>query len=208
MNSDVLTRFAAAGAATVYEAYGRKGDMNPAIRRISSSRQIAGPAFCVQCAVGDNLALHRAVAEANAGDILVVSGGGGEYGYLGDILAEAAMARGVAGIVMDGSVRDAAELARMDFPVWARGLAIRGATKNQPGRLAQPIDCGGIRVTNGDLVVADDDGVAIVAQKAVSEVMSNMNARLEQESAIRQALRQGDLTLDLLNLRRYISPPG
>ena len=189
MNTDTLNRFAAAGAATVYEAYGRKGDVNPAIRRISSSRQIAGPAYCVGCAIGDNLALHRAVAEASAGDILV----------------EAAMARGIAGIVVDGSVRDAAELIRMDFPVWARGLAIRGATKNQPGSIGEPIDCGGIRVANGDIVVADDDGVAIVERADVSQVATGMNARLEQEVAMRDALRQGALTLDLLSLRSYIS---
>ncbi len=205
MNTDTLNRFAAAGAATVYEAYGRKGDVNPAIRRISSSRQIAGPAYCVGCAIGDNLALHRAVAEASAGDILVVAGHGAEYGYLGDILAEAAMARGIAGIVVDGSVRDAAELIRMDFPVWARGLAIRGATKNQPGSIGEPIDCGGIRVANGDIVVADDDGVAIVERADVSQVATGMNARLEQEVAMRDALRQGALTLDLLSLRSYIS---
>src|SRR5690349_18198617 len=96
---------------------------------------IAGPAFCAVCERGDNLALHRAVAEASAGDIIVVAGHGEPCGYLGDILAEAARCRGIAGIIVDGSVRDAAELRKLRFPVWARGLAIRGATKTEPGHI-------------------------------------------------------------------------
>ena len=201
----IHANFAAAGAATVYEAYGRKGDLDPSIRRISSGRQIAGPAFCASCTMGDNLALHRAVAAASRGDVLVVAGHGAEYGYLGDILAEAAIARGIAGIIVDGFVRDAAELRKLDFPVWARGLAIRGATKTQPGHIGHPIDCGGIRVENGDLIVADDDGVTVVPQADVAKTAGNVEERLKQESAMRDELRRGALTLDLLGLRKYLA---
>lgn len=197
--------FARAGVATVYEAYGRRGDLDPVIRRISSRRAIAGPAFCVACERGDNLALHRAVAEARPGDILVVAGHQGSYGYLGDILAEAALVRGIAGIVVDGCVRDAGELRRLDFPVWARGLAVRGATKTAPGRIGVAIDCGGIGIAPGDLIVADDDGVAAVAGQDVETVAAAVQARLEMESRMRDKLRQGALTLDLLDLRKYCS---
>lgn len=204
-DATLYDEFARAGAATVYEAYGRRGDLDPAIRRISSQRSIAGPAFCVACERGDNLALHRAVAEASAGDILVVAGHQGAYGYLGDILAEAALTRGIAGVVVDGSVRDAGELRSLDFPVWARGLAIRGATKTAPGEIGIAIDCGGVRIAPGDLLIADDDGVAAVAGRDVETVATAMRKRLDMESGMRAELRRGALTLDLLDLRKYCS---
>lgn len=200
-NEDIVRRLATAGAATVYEAYGRKGNLDPTVSRISSSRQIAGPAFCVVCTRGDNLALHRAVAEAQEGDILVVAGHGDCCGYLGDILAEAAVVRGIAGIVVDGFVRDRAELQKLDFPVWARGLSIKGATKTSPGQIGIAMDCAGVRIEQGDLIVADDDGVTCVAKSDVATVVGSVQQRLEQEMDIRSKLRQGALTLDLLDLR-------
>lgn len=197
--------FAQAGAASVHEAYGRRGDLDPAIRSMIAGLTIAGPAFCAMCDRGDNLALHRAVAEASAGDVIVVSGHGEPCGYLGDILAEAAICRGIAGIVVDGSVRDVAELRKMRFPVWARGLAIRGATKTHPGRIGAMIQCGGIEIAAGDLIVADDDGVCAVPRANVSQLLEATKKRLAQEIVIRDHLRRGALTLDLLDLRKYLS---
>lgn len=203
-----LRFFARAGAATVYEAYGRIGDLDPGIRTMVPGLAIAGPAFCVSCERGDNLALHRAVAEAAAGDVIVLSGHGEACGYLGDILAEAAACRGIAGVVVDGFVRDAAELTKMRFPVWARGLAIRGATKIHAGSIGAPVQCGGVRIAPGDLVVADDDGVCAVASVDLSRVFESTGERLAQEIAMRDRLRQGALTLDLLDLRKYLSAAG
>lgn len=196
--------FARAGAATVHEAYGRKGNLDPHIRAIVPGFAIAGPAFCALCEDGDNLALHRAVAEALPGDIIVVAGHGVPCGYLGDILAEAARCRGIAGIVVDGSVRDAAELRKMGYPVWARGLAIRGADKMKPGRIGAAIRCGGVDVSPGDLMVADDDGVCAVARADIGKVGEMTKDRLARENDIRDRLRQGALTLDLLDLRKYL----
>jgi 4-hydroxy-4-methyl-2-oxoglutarate aldolase len=198
--------FAGAGAASVHEAYGRRGDLDPAIRAIVPGLAVAGPAFCAICERGDNLALHRAVAEASAGEIIVVSGHGEACGYLGDILAEAAICRGIAGIVVDGSVRDASELRKMRFPVWAGGLAIRGATKTHPGLIGTVIQCGGVQIAPGDLIVADDDGVCAVPRANVAAVMDATKDRLAREIAIRDRLRQGALTLDLLDLRKYLHP--
>ena len=127
-------------------------------------------------------------------------------GYLGDILAEAAASRGIAGVVVDGFVRDAAELNRMRFPVWARGLAIRGATKIHPGEIGQPVHCGGVRIAPGDLVVADDDGACAVPAADIGRVFEATGRRLAQEVEMRERLRQGALTLDLLDLRKYLSP--
>jgi 4-hydroxy-4-methyl-2-oxoglutarate aldolase len=203
-----LQFFARAGAATVYEAYGRIGDLDPLVRAMVPGMAVAGPAFCVQCERGDNLALHRAVAEASAGDVVVVSGHGEACGYLGDILAEAAACRGIAGVVVDGFVRDVAELTKMRFPVWARGLAIRGATKVRAGVTGGPVRCGGVEFAPGDLVVCDDDGVCAVARDDIARVFEATRNRLAQEVAIRDRLRQGALTLDLLDLRKYLSTAG
>jgi 4-hydroxy-4-methyl-2-oxoglutarate aldolase len=199
-----LETFRRAGAATVYEAAGRTGDVDPAIRAITPGLAIAGLAFTATCDFGDNLALHRAVAEAAPGDVLVIDAGGGAFGHLGDILAEAAVARGIAGIVIDGAVRDAAELRRMRFPTWARGLAIRSATKTKPGVTGVVVTVGGVRIAPGDLVVADDDGACAVAAASIAATLAATEKRLAAEAGIRERLRAGALTLDLLGLRKYL----
>lgn len=200
----LLDLFRRAGAATVYEANGRSGCVDPKIRPVTAGAVIAGPAFTVHCDYGDNLAVHRAVAEAGPGDVLIVDGQGGAFGYLGDILAEAAMVRGIAGVVVDGTVRDAAELRRMGFPAWSRGLCMRGASKTMPGALGGPVSVGGVIVRTGDMVVADDDGVCVVAAESVDRTRVATEARLAQEASMRDALRSGALTLDLLSLRKYL----
>jgi 4-hydroxy-4-methyl-2-oxoglutarate aldolase len=199
-----LEAFRRAGAATVYEANDRTGSLDPGIRRIVAGAAVAGPAFTVACARRDNLALHRAVAEAAPGDVLVVCGHAESVGYLGDILAEAAMQRGIAGVVVDGCVRDVAELERMRFGVWARGLSIRGATKTEPGALGGTACIGGVEIAPGDLIVADGDGVCAIARQRVPRVLDRTRARLAQEEEMRRELRGGRLTLDLLDLRKYL----
>lgn len=203
IDAEKLEIFRRAGAATVHEAYGRKGDLAPGLRAMTGGICIAGTAFTAVCERGDNLAIHRAVAEAGNDDVLVVCGHGELVGYLGDILAEAALSRGIAGAVIDGGCRDIAELRRMRFPVWARDLAIRGATKTRPGSLSKPIWIGSVGVAPGDLVVADDDGVCVVSATDVDRVLEATLSRLAQEEIIREKLRDGHLTLDLLNLRDH-----
>lgn len=204
VDARALDIFRRAGAATVYEAAGRTGDVDPAIAAVTPGLAIAGPAFTAACDFGDNLALHRAVAEAAPGDVLVVAAGGGAFGHLGDILAEAAIARGLAGIVIDGAVRDAAELRRMRFPTWARGLAIRSATKTKRGATGVVLEIGGVRIARGDLLVADDDGACAVAAADVDRVLAATEKRLAAEAEMRERLRAGALTLDLLGLRAYL----
>lgn len=200
-NMTDFTFFAEAGSATVHEAHDRLGDLDPAIAPVISGAVVAGPAFCAICERGDNLAIHRAIAQAAQGDILVAAGHGVACGYLGDILAEAAMLRGIRAIVVDGYVRDAAELRKMGFPVWARGLAIRGADKASPGLIGTDIHCGGVRIQPGDLIVADDDGVCAVPRASIAQVAQKTAARLEKERSIRAQLQEGRLTLDIMGLR-------
>lgn len=197
----LLERLAAAGAATVHEAAGRRGDLDPRIHPISASGVLGGTALPVECHPGDNLAVHRAVAAAKPGDVLVVDGAGVMVGYLGDILAEASIVRGIRGLVIDGGVRDVGTLRQLGFPVWATGPAMRGAAKLVPGRIGEPVVCGGVAVAPGDLIVADEDGVVAVPAALAEAVADAADAREASERTLRERLRGGELTLDLLDLR-------
>ena len=122
-----------------------------------------GAGVPVRCTAGDNLAIHVAVANAPSGSALVVDVGDlADYGYWGEVLTTAALARGLEGLVIDGGVRDIGPIERLGFPVFASTIALRGATKNQVGAVDVPIRCGGAPVTPGDWVVGDADGVVVV----------------------------------------------
>jgi 4-hydroxy-4-methyl-2-oxoglutarate aldolase len=201
MSAERDTDLVAAGAATVYEAAGRRGALDPGIVAFSAAAAVGGRAVPVGCHPGDNLAIHRAVAEAGEGDVLVIDGAAVMVGYLGDILAQAAQERGVSGAVIDGGARDLEALRDLGFPVWARGPAIPGASKVVPGRIGEPIVCGGVQVAWGDLVVADVDGVVAVPAAEVETVAAAVARRLAFEEDVRAGLARGETTLDLLDLR-------
>jgi 4-hydroxy-4-methyl-2-oxoglutarate aldolase len=175
--------------------------MDPAIQAVWKGAGICGPALPVECAAGDNLAIHLAVAECTGGEVLVVNAHAHLAGYWGEVLTVAALARGVAGLVIDGGVRDVEALERHRFPVFACGLSILRTVKHEPGRFGVPLVCGGVLVRRGDVVVADADGVVVVAQERVAEVLENSRARAAREQEIMTRLHEGELTLDLLGLR-------
>jgi 4-hydroxy-4-methyl-2-oxoglutarate aldolase len=161
----------------------------------------AGPALTVQGAGGDNLALHHAVAVASPGDVIVLAvGGERSVAHCGDIIALAARERGVAGIVLDGAIRDRAEIVRLGMPVFHLGTSPRSPEKGGPGALRVPVQLAGVRVEPGDLVCADADGVAIVPAALAGEVREAA-ARLEaREREIVAALERGDTTVSLFDL--------
>src|SRR4051812_42892378 len=162
---------------------------------------LAAPALPVVCTPGDNLAVHAAVADAPAGVALVVSVGDvRELGYWGEVLTTAAQARGIAGLVIDGCVRDVAELEKLAFPVFSTGRALRGATKNQPGTVGGTTTVGDVEVRDGDWVVGDRDGVTIIPGAAIADVLAASRARAEKESGFFDALRDGKTTVELLGL--------
>jgi 4-hydroxy-4-methyl-2-oxoglutarate aldolase len=190
-------------SATVHEAAGRLGAAGPRLKPIDPAWHLTGPAFTVLCEGGDNLWIHRGLYAAAPGDVLVVATAGeDEYGYWGEILAEAAIARGLAGLVIDGCVRDAAELRALGFPVFARGLTIRGTVKRPDARgaLGVPVSLGGTIVAPGDLVVADVDGVAVVEQARADAVLAAADERVAKETELVRRIREGATTLDLLGL--------
>jgi 4-hydroxy-4-methyl-2-oxoglutarate aldolase len=190
------------GPATLHEAGGRTGAVPSAIVSITGL-PLVGPAFPVLSPPGDNLWWHRAVYVAPVGAVLVVDvGPGQEYGYWGEILAEAAMARGLRGLVTNGQVRDVTELRTLGFPVFAVGACIRGTGKDpdSPGRLGAPVTLGDVEIAAGDLVVGDTDGVVVVPVDQLRRTLAAGDTRTESERRTIEQLRSGATTLDLYGL--------
>lgn len=189
------------GAATVYEAQGAKGALDQGIKPIDPTVRLAGPALTVDCRPADNLMLHYAVQKAAPGDVLVVDAKGFmEAGPWGDVLTIQAMKVGIAGLVINGCVRDANLIIDLGFPVFCLGLSIKGTGKNQPGRLNVPITFGDVLIHPGDIIVGDRDGVAVVPRDEVASAISSSLAREEKEAGQRKAIEQGAMTAELLNL--------
>ena len=199
MTSDYAAAFAQLGAATLGESGGRP--MSYRVRAAWPGARISAPAFPVMCAAGDNLAIHVAVAEAPAGYALVVSVGiEAERGYWGEVLTTGAEARGIAGLVIDGGVRDVSALEAHGFPVFSTMIALRGATKEHPGRVGGSSIVGDIQVEQDDWIVADADGVTVVPHAMLDEVLAAGRARAAKEATYFEELRSGRTTIELLAL--------
>lgn len=188
------------GAATLYEASGVDCSLDPGIRAVWVGAVAAGPAYTVRCHAADNLPIHHAMERVPAGAVLVVDCGGVLAGYWGDVLTAAAQERGVAGLVIDGGVRDVAQIRDLGFPVFARGVCIRRTVKHAQGLLNVPIVIGGVSVAPGDLVVADEDGVISLAAASVAAVVERGEARARKETAIVKELRAGRSTVEIYSL--------
>jgi 4-hydroxy-4-methyl-2-oxoglutarate aldolase len=189
------------GSATVYEASGAEGGLDPAIQALWPGASLCGVALPVECAVGDNLAIHRALEAASPGTVLVVDAHGHLAGYWGEVMTTAAQARGVTGLVIDGGARDTSALERQGFAVFARGRSILRTVKHEPGRTGEPAVVGGVLVRTGDVMVGDADGLVAIRAERLQEVLEASRARVDKEDAIMARLRAGELTLDLLGLR-------
>jgi 4-hydroxy-4-methyl-2-oxoglutarate aldolase len=191
--------------ATVYEAAGREGLIDLALHQIVPGSRAAGPARPVMCGQGDNLMVHAAMAHARPGDVLVLTmPEPAPVALVGDLLATQAKAQGVAAILVDGAVRDAEELAELGLPIWARWIRVRGAAKDVPGTIDEPVTVGGATIRAGDLVVLDADGAAVVAHERVEEVLDAAHAREAKERVKRAKLQQGALSYDLDGLRARV----
>jgi 4-hydroxy-4-methyl-2-oxoglutarate aldolase len=192
-------RLAAFETATLHES-GAKAVMSPEIRMLSGDRCVAGPAFTVMCHPGDNLMIHVGVARAKPGDVFVVQCHDPNYGVWGEVLSVAAMARGIAALVLDGSVRDLAAIRKLAFPVFARGTCLRGTVKASIGTVDMPISCGGQPIWPGDLVVADESGIVIMPPSEVEQILVKGEERVRKEAVMMKELRNGRTTMELLNL--------
>jgi 4-hydroxy-4-methyl-2-oxoglutarate aldolase len=189
-------------AATLHEAGGRVGVMPSAIKPVAPSFRVCGPAVTVHSPAGDNLWLHRAIYVARPGDVLVVNvSGGHDFGYWDEMMSCAARARGLAGLVIDGCVRDGGSLVDFGLPVFARGLSIRGTGKENGARgwINFPVLFDDLTVHPGDLVVGDVDGVVVIPRERAGEVVAVAARREAKEAAIRERIRAGERTLEIYN---------
>ena len=189
------------GAATVYEASGQRGSVDPRIKPLARGIRLLGPAFTVECHPKDNLMLHKALQIAEKGDVLVVSTQGySEAGYWGGLMSGSAVARQLGGLAIDGCVRDSAEVVEMGFPVFCRGTCIRGTKKGTLGRVNHPILFGEVVVEPGDLVLGDDDGLVIVARAEIEAVLKASQERVAKEVKKESELAKGVSSVELNKL--------
>jgi 4-hydroxy-4-methyl-2-oxoglutarate aldolase len=192
------TQLANFSAATLHEALGKIGNLPSSIKPIAPGMKICGPAYTVQTMPRDNKILHRAYAHAQPGDVLVAHCSNYyEAGYWGDLMSLGAITKGIAGLVIDACVRDADDIEAMGFPVFGRGLCIRGTSSFEDGILNQPIIIGGVVIHPGDIIVGDRDGVVVVPQGRIGEAIEKATAREAREASIREQLRQGKTSIEI-----------
>jgi 4-hydroxy-4-methyl-2-oxoglutarate aldolase len=181
--------------ATLHEAAGKIGALPSIIKPVAPGMVVCGPALTVHCPPGDNLWIHRAMYyAAQKGDVLVVSVSEAyEHGYWGEVMSTAALALGLGGMVIDGCVRDSALLAEMGFPIFSRGLCIRGTGKDFGARgwINAPVRFADITVEAGDLIVGDADGVVAIPRSRVSDVIEEAKKREAHEADIMEHLKTG-----------------
>ena len=196
LSKEIIAAIGKFSSATLHEAMGRYGDLPSGIKPISPHMKVCGTAYPVKTMPCDNTILHRAYAYAKPGDVLVVDCSGYyEAGYWGDLMSLGAKTQGIAGLVIDGCVRDADDIEAMGFPVFSRGLCIKGTGKHGDGTLNEPIILGNWTIYPGDVIVGDRDGVVVVPQEKVLETIEKATAREEKEAGVRKQLLEGKTSI-------------
>ena len=201
----VFAELAELGSATVHEAVGRSQVVDVDLVQVTPGSRVAGPARTVRCGQDDNLMVHAAVAEAEPGEVLVLTMPEPRpVALVGDLLATQMKGRGIAAVLVDAAVRDVEELRELGLPIWARWVRVRGADKKVPGSIGEPVEVGGATIRQGDIVVLDADGVVVVEQERVDEVSAAARERGAKEVDKRAKLQAGALSYDLDGLRALV----
>jgi len=202
---EIVRGYREVSTGNICDAMGRYGAMSASIRPILERCQIVGPALTVKIYPADNLMLHKATQIAQAGDVIVVDAGGyADMAILGELLCLVCQTKGIEGIVLDGGVRDIEGIRAIGFPVYAKGIVPVGPLKDSPGSINLPIQCGGVCVLPGDLIVGDMDGVVVVPRARLVEVLEKARAIVKKEEQLRERIRRGELIYDLLGLGRLL----
>jgi 4-hydroxy-4-methyl-2-oxoglutarate aldolase len=193
------------GSATVYEAGGRRGFLDADLVQVVPGSVAAGPARTVRCGQDDNLMVHAAMGSLEPGEVLVLTMPEPRpVALLGDLLATQAKAHGAVAVLVDGAVRDVEDLVELRLPVWARWVRVRGAGKALAGEIGAPVMVGGATIRQGDVLVLDADGGAVIERERVDEVLANSRARAEKERVKRAKLQAGRLSFELDGLRERL----
>jgi 4-hydroxy-4-methyl-2-oxoglutarate aldolase len=203
--NDVFVELARLGTATVHEAAGRAQVVDAPLLQVVPRSRAAGPARTVRCGQDDNLMVHAAVAEAEPGEVLVLTMPEPRpVALVGDLLATQAKVAGVAALLVDAAVRDLEELRALELPIWARFVRVSGAEKRAPGVIGEPVEVASARIRQGDVVVLDADGAVVVERERVDEVLREGLAREEREREKRAKLEAGEHSYDLDGLRELV----
>ena len=203
--ADQIAELGRLGSATVYEAGGRRGYVEADLVQVIPGSRAAGPACTVRCGQDDNLMVHAVMAHVQPGEIIVLTMPQPRpVALVGDLLATQAQAQGAAGILIDASVRDVEELRELGLAIWARWVRVKGAAKDVVGTIGEPVQVGGATIRQGDILVLDADGAAVVEAERVEDVLQASRQREQNERVKRAKLRAGQLSYDLDGLRQRV----
>ncbi|WP_332740470.1 RraA family protein [Hydrogenophaga sp.] len=197
---ELVTQAARYQPAIFSDINGRRGALHGRIKALRPRMKVAGPAFTVEVRPGDNLMIHAAMALAKPGDVLVIDGKGDQTSALmGTIMMTACRQLGLAGVVMDGAVRDCLEIDEMDYPVFAVGTNPNGPTKQIGGRIGHPVSVGGVTVRPGDFVIGDGDGVVVIEREKLAELLPLAEHKVKAEAKRIEQIKQGNTSASWLN---------